>query len=56
MKCESCKDKAEVMLSWKASERQEGCFCGCCASLIWNKLHERFTGTESFNTFTVEQL
>jgi hypothetical protein len=52
MKCESCSDKAEVVISWVATKSHQANVCGCCASFIWSKLSNEFSGTPAFTTFT----
>jgi hypothetical protein len=56
MKCSMCSDRAEVEVSWPASEPQVHKVCEACAASIWNTLSLKFTGTPAYLGFTIEPL
>lgn len=56
MKCEMCPEKSTVEISWFQNGEHCHNVCELCAELVWNILSTKFTGTESFNTFTIRPL
>lgn len=56
IKCEMCKEKASVKISWFASIPQNACVCEWCAAMVWNRLSTQFSGTDAFMTFSIDTL
>lgn len=56
MNCEMCKEKADVRISWPASNPQSANVCEFCAAIVWNKISTDFSGTDAFAGFCIDPI